>query len=611
MLDGPEDLIVMTTISETSIKRAIADSFLAIGKRPKLIGADSNQAKVVKLIVDSFVSNRYKHVILRSPVGSGKSVIGAISILTMHKLLNDLDEIDTDDDYISHLLTPTKLLAEQYEETFAGVKDFVVALGADNFKCKIGDDNDTAADCIVSNKDLITHKVDTGCIGCQFLKQKYDLLQKSALVSATAYGFFYTMYSATRPVLMSVYDEAHTLPSVFSSMFEVSLTKQSFDKLIDSVKILPMPGSIINTCNDLKMTIFTEQFEVDQIIVDRIINLYSTIAEQAEASCQRISAIIGPISCRTDPEYKRLKRLWRSSSSTASSLSMGIEYAKGFEYINDEKVLKVSPINPGQVGWKAVNTSKYNLYMSGTLDPESLAIQLGINQDEVAVIDIEYAWDRRRKPVITFKDDMYMNKRAIDNEKASDVFYKKIATITKAHMIDNGESGLIIPTSFAMAKSIKTYLTAAGIKNLIIHDGSKELRALIKEYISKVQVSPTVFIAPAMFEGFDGANELARFCIIPKSPFGSIGGVRPKALATLYPTVYKTETANKLVQALGRGVRNESDWCIYYILDKLAMNVLDHVDSTYKIQYNVVSLNDVDQIQFFKSKFDSYIEKTK
>ena len=65
----------------------------------------------------------------------------------------------------------------------------------------------------------------------------------------------------------------------------------------------------------------------------------------------------------------------------------------------------------------------------------------------------------------------------------------------------------------------------------------------------------------------------------------------------------KADTKNKILQALGRGVRNESDWCVYYSLDAITSMYLNGVDNYYRKQFSQKTLQDVQDVTGFLEQF--------
>ena len=88
----------------------------------------------------------------------------------------------------------------------------------------------------------------------------------------------------------------------------------------------------------------------------------------------------------------------------------------------------------------------------------------------------------------------------------------------------------------------------------------------------------SVLISPSMAEGLDLKDDLARFQIILKCPFASLGDKQVAAKMERNRRWYEGEAVKTILQACGRAVRNESDSAKTYILDSDAEKLLNKWD---------------------------------
>ncbi len=80
-----------------------------------------------------------------------------------------------------------------------------------------------------------------------------------------------------------------------------------------------------------------------------------------------------------------------------------------------------------------------------------------------------------------------------------------------------------------------------------------------------------VLISPSMDRGVDLPEDLCRFVVLLKVPYPYLGDIqisRRLYSAKDGPLWYAIQTIRTIVQATGRGVRSEDDYCISYILDE-------------------------------------------
>ena len=77
----------------------------------------------------------------------------------------------------------------------------------------------------------------------------------------------------------------------------------------------------------------------------------------------------------------------------------------------------------------------------------------------------------------------------------------------------------------------------------------------------------TVLVSPSMSEGVDLRDDLARFQILLKVPYPSLGDKLVRKRMHKWSWWYPMQTVKTVVQAVGRAIRNEDDHAVTYILD--------------------------------------------
>lgn len=219
-------------------------------------------------------------------------------------------------------------------------------------------------------------------------------------------------------------------------------------------------------------------------------------------------------------------------------------------------------------------------------------------------LDLSYCWPVENKPLISFLENENINKAKLETTEFLNDFLSRIETIVRAH-VDLKQSGIIIVPSFALVTKIADKIKSAKLDvKIVMHDGTEIGERVVSTYFKSVKDGDTsLMITAGMWEGLDAANDLARYVILPKAPVAVLTDVRTKALNEKYPSIVKADTKNKILQALGRGVRNESDWCVYYSLDAITSMYLNGVDNYYKKQFSQKTLNDVQDVTGFLEQF--------
>jgi Rad3-related DNA helicase len=134
-----------------------------------------------------------------------------------------------------------------------------------------------------------------------------------------------------------------------------------------------------------------------------------------------------------------------------------------------------------------------------------------------------------------------------------------------------GEKGLIHAQNYVIAQAL---MAGVGSDRLITH-GPKDRALVLARF--KASADPLVLVSPSMTTGVDLPYEACRFQVVAKLPFPDRGDPQVRRRLEVGPDGtpggapgerwYAWATACGLIQACGRGVRAEDDYCATYILD--------------------------------------------
>lgn len=598
-------------VTESNIKEAVKIAFEKLGSTPRRVGSGTNtQADVVAKIIQLFLIGGNKNVILRAPVGSGKSIIGAATSMAMLELI----EADAPACY---LFSPTKMLATQYEKTFNGLSEFMVARGKTNYKCLADTKKESTAEVCKLTKMVIlaNSPYNKKCLDCGYFKLQSRLLsaEPTIFVGPTAWGFAVQNGSrqASRNNILNVYDEAFLIGQTVASTFETLLTVKSVDDMIGLLRPVQqlMSEDKLKAVVDIRDAIKNGEKLSKEYVFNYVAHAFATIAAKLKSIIKQ--HYVDKREGKVDSSYVKLNislvfkaygKFWQA----AQALSLPTEYAFDYEQSKFRKEFNVKtlPIIPGAKAWSFLSNANYNLFMAGTIDAQTLALELGLNESSTMTLDLSYCWPVENKPLISFLENENINKAKLETPEFLNDFLSRIETIVRAH-VDLKQSGIIIVPSFALVTKIADKIKSAKLDvKIVMHDGTEIGERVVSTYFKSVKDGDTsLMITAGMWEGLDAANDLARYVILPKAPVAVLTDVRTKALNEKYPSIVKADTKNKILQALGRGVRNESDWCVYYSLDAITSMYLNGIDNYYKKQFSQKTLSDVQDVTGFLEQF--------
>ena len=598
-------------VTEANIKEAVKVAFKKLGSTPRRVGSGNNtQADVVAKIIQLFLIGKNKNVILRAPVGSGKSIIGAAASLAMLELV----KVEAPACY---LFSPTKMLATQYEKTFNGLTEFMVARGKTNYQC-VADTKtkSTAEACKLTKMEILTNNLyDKKCFGCGYFKLQKRLLspEPTIFVGPTAWGFAVQNASMQLPRnnILNVYDEAFLLGQTVASTFETVLTVKSVDEMIGLLRPVQrlIDDAKIKALVDIRDAIKNGEKLSKEYVFKNVLIAFDFMAEELKSLAKKYKA--AKLKYEDDLVFDKLNisllyLAYGKFKQAVKVLCLPTEYAFDYEQSKFRKEFNVKtlPIIPGAQAWLSLSNAAHNLFMAGTIDAQTLTLELGLNESRTVTLDLSYCWPVENKPLISFLENENINKAKLETSEFLNNFLGRIETIVRAH-VDKKQSGIIIVPSFALVTKIADKIKSAKLPvKIVMHDGTEIGERVVSTYFKSVEDGNTsLLITAGMWEGLDAANDLARYVILPKAPVAVLTDVRTRALNEKYPSIVKAETKNKILQALGRGVRNESDWCVYYSLDAITSMYLNGVDNYYRRQFSQKTLQDVQEVTGFLEQF--------
>jgi Rad3-related DNA helicase len=142
-----------------------------------------------------------------------------------------------------------------------------------------------------------------------------------------------------------------------------------------------------------------------------------------------------------------------------------------------------------------------------------------------------------------------------------------LTTVKQVLELHKNDSGLIHTGNFAIAQWLVEHLDNE-IDHKIYHhnpDTDDDRNAVINGFVGDPK--PSVLISPSSTEGLDLKDELGRFAIFCKVPFGYLGDQWIKRRMEMSTSWYQRRALIDVIQGGGRVVRSPTDTGNVYILD--------------------------------------------
>jgi len=514
--------------------------------------------------IESALGSGKKFIILEAPVGFGKSAVAAALCRHLRS---------------AYVLTSTKQLQEQYSADFG----FTTVMGKSNFTCLVPTSSGRLVACSKgrceadwslsecphylsfdqyevhlkrqcdkeSKCEKVLRREGNGKL-CTYYKQKWDSFRQNVTVGN--YAFFFSELRYTEDVRkrrLLVCDEAHDLERQLVGSASFTLRTLSIRQYqVDGGPEFSVPFEEgmgdnavdwLRALGDAQKTLkgFFEKYDGDLTMQDRLI------------SCRgMLDSLEGFIdSLKADQENWVVSGVKKTTAIDA--------YGGGSTMV-DEVVFQ--PLDVAAYTSQLFDTAEAVLLMSATVFSEELLCRaLGIPQENaqfIRVAESSFPVENRR---IYAMDIAQLNRATLDSSLEG--IAVAVDEIMDRHP---DERGVVHTTSYYQANYIIAHVSERNRTRLVTTEGSAARSELLHAHGATVA---SVLISPSLYQGVDLKDDLARFQVIVKVPYSDLSDRRTRVKMQRERGWYDLQTALRLVQTYGRGVRSETDHAVTYILD--------------------------------------------
>ena len=491
----------------------------------------NGQFEIITRIKDA-IDNGYRYIILEAGTGTGKSAIGT----TLANIYQP-----------AYILTMTKQLQAQYAVEF----EYPMVKGRGNFTCRDSDFDDRCdsgtCQTVPSSQNFVCDFGITkspsveGMFAfndahgtpiyfrsnerCNYWNQKSRAVESDITLMNYDYALLelaYVQHFGKRNLM--ILDEAHNIEDKLMRRMEVHLSNKMLEKDVKK----SIPRSMMSYSDPKEWTIFIQSLYQDYKDIS-LTKMPKNKADRINRTKLRLSELLANM----EENPKNWVVDGADGGITFKPLNIDV-YAK-------DRLFKYADVC---------------LFMSATiLDQELFCKWLGINPEEVYYLNIKSAFPASERPV-HLKTVGPMSQRAIKRTAP-----KTIPILEKIIEHHKYEKGLIHTHNYKCQQYIMKHIKDKRLMDHKSTDREYKLRLFEK---SK---EPLVLVSPSMSEGVDLPYEKCQFQVIYKIPFPYLGDQQIKNRKAQDPKWYAYKTVMTLVQAYGRGMRAEDDYCETYILD--------------------------------------------
>lgn len=208
---------------------------------------------------------------------------------------------------------------------------------------------------------------------------------------------------------------------------------------------------------------------------------------------------------------------------------------------------------------RVLSKCKYKVFMSATLgDHEIYSKEINVS-DKYVASTIPNTFDYSMSPIFYIGDGYKMSYRE-----------KNESIVSLAPMVDtifdmyHNKRGIVQTGNYELSKKVYELLEDKNKKRVVLYENSTEkIKALDRYKYS----DDLVLIGPTLIEGISLDDDLCRFQIILKVPYASLSDKFVLEKMRISGDWYKQKAVISILQGVGRGIRNDSDWCVTFVLD--------------------------------------------
>lgn len=580
----------LSNISREEINDAFERTYIKISEIPSI---DMNRAELqfiyARKIIDAYAEGR-ENVIMSAPTGFGKSLLAFI----LTNFFNLLDSENT-----SYLLTSNKFLQSQYQKDIKlfELTDHVMLKGQSNYECTENKLNFKERKC----KDNSIASVESGKAGFACSKTCPYIVTRRAAINSSAAIFNYSYWltimnnqtpaSVFEPRTFTVFDECHVLGNIVQDMFAVEFNINQFIRR--TTVAFNVLNNRIGHNGDMQVTRFAKlvelftrlrQHQEDNVasyevliefseeivdiknqyyeLIKELVKLLKKndagvpIGEKYEMDMIAYMGTIIEIVMNLGQLLETYKEIGKESM-VVDFKNNDIKYHKPVEEFNNltNFTLVLQCTNESELIKKAVIThTQYGLFMSATIGHiDDYATQSGI--DNYYGIEVPQVFDYAESPIYNVIPMISMSYQ--DKARNMPTMIDRILKVIDANP---DERGLVHTGNFEIMKE----LAARNHPRIMTYSNSAEKEDMVKLLSSRPDI---VIAGPSLIEGVDLKDDLCRFMIFAKVPYKSLADKLTKRKIEVYKNWYNWLTLSNILQGLGRGIRNDKDWCKSYFLD--------------------------------------------
>lgn len=569
---------------------------------------------------DNILNNIKQHQCIEAPTGSGKSIMLIVAASVLAEYYNK----------DSYILCSDLSLFKQYEDFIIKMNLIQIGYikgQTGNYKCDLANCEYRNAPCKIKKVSYHTLFNDTIARGIGFpcaKKCEYIIARKRAhnahVIITTYQNYLYSVATKegqnnkalknTHEILFC--DECHNIPNIVQGKFTPTVSydllkhiEHTYSFIINNKDIefkdykgeittfailYKLKNKTIKYTNKVlkeykKLIDYIIDYKIDKNNKNSYIHIYNKIVElEAELAffydvSKNIQLYIKEqVEKELIPDYNKWREYYDETNYWANYMCYLHDFMTAidetdFNYIIKTPIEYKNDIKDNNIINKGCNlqcaredviiqkhifdTCNHIVMTSATIGSKSTICE-NFGTNNIEFINIPSTFDFNNCPV-------YVNPRNKLNysNKAKSLpnILKQVEQILDGY---NSVHGIIQTGNYEVMNYVINNINEKYKKRLLYYNNTSEKREILEKFKNNTN---GVLIGPSLFEGIDLPDDLCRFIIIMKVPYPCLGDELVQRKIELFPTWYNSQTSNYIIQGIGRGVRNKTDWAHTYILD--------------------------------------------
>lgn len=528
---------------------------------PKNWNWRTGQKEVIRNIIDIYLGGKHSHVVCECPTGSGKSHIAMCVSYVLNKMKHN-----------GYILTSDISLQNQYEHDLSLCNiPWGSVKGVDRYKCTENEEVCSIGVCRMRR----TNPKEMSCYPtCPYFAARDKASKSNTSVLNYSYWLVQmnecleneTVYFEKRNFVIC--DEAHKITDIVQSHFAPKINLDWVNKLDELLEFLVYYNKTEYEApfNNIK-AIFKAIFKIDE--QSKLYTLLYGLNKELEHM----------VKCG---EYllERANTLYPNQT-LPSEWSKGIKNASFFITLKDTLNTYLKMVDKTGVDSIIKNQTSdtdvtlnflytnymvehffheyvgFGIFLSATIgDVSDFCGDMMIGNG--AYIKLPSSFDFSKSPI------HYYNQRKMSYNMMEANTPWLVESINNIMNQNANEKGIIHSGSYDLTLKIFNGLSPENKDRILMYNGTEEKEECIRE----LKVSNNkVIIGPSLIEGVNLPGKHCRFLVFAKVPYLSLGDNFVKAKIALNPKWYQMKAVINMLQGVGRGVRDEKDWCTTFILD--------------------------------------------